>query len=115
MGASPIFDDQSLGAIDLQEEQDILQFLVERAYEDADYTKLLLWTVYKSKTEGIVNQSTENAACILEMAGIHFQPPLQESTNIRAKMATINDDVILTVLARCNISRGQVSESPETL
>ncbi|KAF9117893.1 hypothetical protein BGX30_004991, partial [Mortierella sp. GBA39] len=76
MRDTPIFDDQSLGAMDLEEEQDILQFLVEQVHEDTDYTKLLLWTVYKSVTEGIINQSTKNAACILETAGIHFQPQL---------------------------------------
>ncbi|KAF9088544.1 hypothetical protein BGX29_000227 [Mortierella sp. GBA35] len=63
----------SLGAMDLEEEPDILQFLVDRVHEDPDYTKLLLWTVYKSGAEGIVNQSTKNAMYILEMAGIHFQ------------------------------------------
>ncbi|KAF9272248.1 hypothetical protein BGZ88_005040, partial [Linnemannia elongata] len=73
MRDSPIFDDESLGAMDLEEEQDILQFLVEQVHEDTDYTKLLLWTVYKSLTEGIINQSTKNAACILEKAGIQFQ------------------------------------------
>ncbi|KAG0199270.1 hypothetical protein BGX33_011754, partial [Mortierella sp. NVP41] len=73
MSASPVFDDQSLGAMDLEEEPDILQFLVDRVHEDPDYTKLLLWTVYKSGAEGIVNQSTKNATYILEMAGIHFQ------------------------------------------
>ncbi|KAF9546834.1 hypothetical protein EC957_009285 [Mortierella hygrophila] len=76
MRDSPIFDDESLGAMDLEEEQDILQFLVEQVHEDTDYTKLLLWTVYKSLTEGIINQSTKNAACILEKAGIQFQPQL---------------------------------------
>ncbi|KAF8924147.1 hypothetical protein BGZ58_002111 [Dissophora ornata] len=73
MSGSPVYDDQSLGAMDLEEEPDILQFLVERVHEDPDYTKLLLWTVYKLGAEGIVNQSTKNAMCILEMAGIHFQ------------------------------------------
>lgn len=73
MRDSPIFDDESLGAMDLEEEQDILQFLVEQVHEDTDYTKLLLWTVYKSLTEGIINQSTKNAACILEKAGIQFR------------------------------------------
>ena len=76
MRDSPIFDDESLGAMDLEEEQDILQFLVDQVHEDTDYTKLLLWTVYKSLTEGIINQSTKNAACILEKAGIQFQPQL---------------------------------------
>ncbi|KAF9271446.1 hypothetical protein BGZ68_003616, partial [Mortierella alpina] len=72
MSASPVFDDQSLGAMDLEEEPDILQFLVDRVHEDPDFTKLLLWTVYKSGAEGIVNQSTKNAKCILELAGIRF-------------------------------------------
>ncbi|KAF9148065.1 hypothetical protein BG015_010228 [Linnemannia schmuckeri] len=76
MRDSPIFDDESLGAMDLEEEQDILQFLIEQVHEDTDYTKLLLWTVYKSLTEGIINQSTKNAACILEKARIQFQPQL---------------------------------------
>ncbi|KAG0372478.1 hypothetical protein BGX24_000199, partial [Mortierella sp. AD032] len=73
MKDSLIFDDESLGAMDLEEEPDILQFLVEQVHEDASYTKTLLWTVYKSLTEGIINQSTKNAACILEKAGIRFQ------------------------------------------
>ncbi|KAG0011240.1 hypothetical protein BGZ80_000826, partial [Entomortierella chlamydospora] len=73
MSASPIFDDQSLGVMDLEEEPDILQFLVDQVHEDPDYTKLLLWTAYKSGAEGIVNQSTRNAKRILERAGIHFQ------------------------------------------
>ncbi|KAG0293904.1 hypothetical protein BGZ96_002076, partial [Linnemannia gamsii] len=76
MRDAPIFDDESLGAMDLEEEQDILQFLVEQVHEDIDYTKLLLWTVYKSVTEGIINQSTKNAAYILEKSGIQFQPQL---------------------------------------
>ncbi|KAF9159288.1 hypothetical protein BGX20_003018, partial [Mortierella sp. AD010] len=76
MSASPIFDDQSLGVMDLEEEPDILQFMVDRVHEDPDYTKLLLWTAYKSGAEGIVNQSTKNAKCILEKAGIHFQPQM---------------------------------------
>ncbi|KAF9944100.1 hypothetical protein BGZ72_002804, partial [Mortierella alpina] len=79
MRDSSIFDDESLGAMDLEEEQDILQFLVEQVDEDTDYTKLLLWTVYKSLTEGITSitsQSTKNAACILKKAGIQFQPQL---------------------------------------
>ncbi|KAI8597650.1 hypothetical protein EDD21DRAFT_384869 [Dissophora ornata] len=73
MSGSPVYDDQSLGAMDLEEEPDILQFLVDRVYEDPDYTKLLLWTVYKLGAEGIDNQSTKNAMRILKMAGIDFQ------------------------------------------
>ncbi|KAF9901267.1 hypothetical protein EC991_006372, partial [Linnemannia zychae] len=76
MRDSPIFDDESLGAMDLEEEQDILQFLIEQVHEDNDYTKRLLWTVYKSLTEGFNNQSTKNAACILERAEIQFRPQL---------------------------------------
>ncbi|KAF9109340.1 hypothetical protein BGX27_007725, partial [Mortierella sp. AM989] len=84
MSASPVFNDQSLGAMDLEEEPDILQFLVDRVHEDPDYTKLLLWTVYKSGAEGIVNQSTKNAMRILEMAGIRFQLQLFQSWKLKS-------------------------------
>ncbi|KAG0374561.1 hypothetical protein BGX24_010241 [Mortierella sp. AD032] len=71
MSASPVFDDQTMGVIDLAEEPDILRFLVDQVEEDPAYTKMLLWTVYKSGGEGI-NQSTKNAMCILKKAGIQF-------------------------------------------
>ncbi|KAG0035032.1 hypothetical protein BGZ83_004098, partial [Gryganskiella cystojenkinii] len=74
MKTSPVFDDQTFGAMDLEEEPDILVFLVDRVFEDPDYTKRLMWTVYKSSAERVVNQSTKNAKCILEKAGIQFQP-----------------------------------------
>jgi hypothetical protein len=73
MKAYPVFDNQTLGLMDLEEEPDILVFLVDLVFEDPDYTKLLMWTVYKSEEDGIVNQSTKNARCILETAGIQFQ------------------------------------------
>ncbi|KAF9967332.1 hypothetical protein BGZ70_009957, partial [Mortierella alpina] len=71
MSASPIFDEQTMGILDLAKEPDILRFLVDQVEEDPAYTKLLLWTVYKSGGEGI-NQSTRNAMCILKKAGIQF-------------------------------------------
>ncbi|KAG0042292.1 hypothetical protein BGZ83_000678 [Gryganskiella cystojenkinii] len=77
MKTAPVFDDQMFGALDLEEEPDILVFLVDRVFEDPNYTKLLVWTVYKSGAEGAVSQSTKNAKCILEMAGIQFQPSIQ--------------------------------------
>ncbi|CAO3565913.1 unnamed protein product [Mortierella alpina] len=71
MSASPVFEDQTMGIIDLAKEPDILRFLVDQVDEDPAYTKQLLWTVYKSGGEGI-NQSTRNAMCILKKAGIQF-------------------------------------------
>ncbi|KAG0207760.1 hypothetical protein BGX33_006654 [Mortierella sp. NVP41] len=53
----PEVDDQSLSALNLAEEPDILQFLVERVHEDPQYTKQLLWVVYKSGTEATVSQT----------------------------------------------------------
>ncbi|KAF9086993.1 hypothetical protein BGX23_008424 [Mortierella sp. AD031] len=68
----PDVDDQSLSALSLAEEPDILQFLVERVHEDPQYTKQLLWIVYKSGTEATVSQTVQNAKNILDMAKIHF-------------------------------------------
>ena len=72
MRDSPVFDDRSLGILDLQTEPEIRQFLVDRVQGDPEYTKLLLWTVYKSKTEGVANQSTKNAISVLNLAGIYL-------------------------------------------
>lgn len=68
--AWPCFDDGLMGSVDLDEEPEILQFLVERAMEDEKYRGMLRRYVGVDVEENATPEGLRNAKKILELVGV---------------------------------------------